>query len=291
MLASAVIVFREIFEAGLVVGIVLAATKGVPRRGLWIARGLVLGAVGACLVAAFAGRLASLFQGAGQELFNAAVLIVAVVMLGWHNVWMAGRGRSIAESARQLGVAVLAGRKPLAALALVCGVALLREGSEIVLFLSGIAISGDASVASMMVGGAVGLLSGVALAALLYWGLLSIPVRHLFSVTQALITLLAAGLAAQSIAFLQQAGRAEFLTSTVWDSSWLLPEDGVPGRLLHSLIGYTDRPTGAQLLIYVLTIAVIAVLSRLVRSRGGRNTRARSAVPLPAPGQPLPRDA
>src|SRR5512135_851670 len=128
MLASAVIVFREILEAGLVVGVVLASSKGVPRRGRWIARGLAAGALGACLVAVFAGRLASLFQGAGQELFNAAVLIVAVAMLGWHNIWMAGHGRSIAEGARQLGVAVIAGRKPLAALSLVCGVALLREG-------------------------------------------------------------------------------------------------------------------------------------------------------------------
>ena len=32
MLASLLIVFREVIEAGLVVGIVLAATKGVPHH-------------------------------------------------------------------------------------------------------------------------------------------------------------------------------------------------------------------------------------------------------------------
>ena len=37
MLASLIIVFREVFEAGLIVGIVLAATRGVPRRGAFIA--------------------------------------------------------------------------------------------------------------------------------------------------------------------------------------------------------------------------------------------------------------
>jgi len=36
MLATLLIVFREVIEAGLIVGIVLAATRGVPRRGLWV---------------------------------------------------------------------------------------------------------------------------------------------------------------------------------------------------------------------------------------------------------------
>ncbi len=268
MLASAVIVFREMLEAGLVVGIVLASTKGVPRRGIWVGWGVVAGASAACLVAVFAGQLGSLFQGSGQELFNASVLILAVVMLAWHNVWMAGHGRAMAQAARQLGAAVMTGKRPLAALTVVCGVALLREGSEVVLFLYGVAVSGETSAASMLAGGAFGLLAGVGLAALIYLGLLSIPVRHLFTVTSVLVTLLAAGLAAQSVAFLQQAGRLELLTSTVWDTSRLLPEDGLPGRLLHSLIGYTDWPSGAQAVAYALTVAVIVGLMWLVRARG-----------------------
>ena len=36
MLATAIIVFREVLEAALIVGIVLAATQGVPRRGAWV---------------------------------------------------------------------------------------------------------------------------------------------------------------------------------------------------------------------------------------------------------------
>lgn len=92
MLATLVIVFREVIEAGLIVGIVLAATKGVPRRGLWVAYGVIGGVAGACLVAAFAGQIASLFEGSGQELFDASILTLAVGMLTWHNVWMASHG-------------------------------------------------------------------------------------------------------------------------------------------------------------------------------------------------------
>jgi len=111
MLATLLIVFREVIEAGLIVGIVLAATKGVLQRGLWVSYGVVAGVAGACLVAAFASELGELFQGSGQELFNAGILLLAVSMLTWHNVWMASHGRAIAQEMRQVGAAVVAGRR------------------------------------------------------------------------------------------------------------------------------------------------------------------------------------
>ena len=163
MLATLLIVFREVIEAGLIVGIVLAATRGVPRRGLWIGYGVAAGIVGACLVAAFAGEIAAFFEGSGQELFNAGILFLAVGMLTWHNVWMASHGRAMAHEMRQVGAAVVAGRKPLAALAVVCGVAVLREGSEVALFLYGIAASGG--TAGMFIGGVLGLLAFLDVAA------------------------------------------------------------------------------------------------------------------------------
>ncbi len=266
MLATLVIVFREVIEAGLIVGIVLAATRGVPRRGLWVSFGVVAGVAGACLVAAFAGQISSLFEGSGQELFNASILLLAVGMLTWHNVWMASHGRVMAQEMRRVGADVTAGKRPLTALSIVCGVAVLREGSEVVLFLYGIAASGGTSAAGLIAGGALGVLAGAGVSALMYLGLLTVPARHLFSVTSGLITLLAAGLAAQAVAFIQQAGYLELLTSTVWNSSWLLSDASLVGRLLHTLIGYTATPSGAQLLIYLLTIAVIVWLMRHVRS-------------------------
>ncbi len=89
--------------------------------------------------------IANAFAGAGQELFNAAVLVVAVLMLGWHNVWMARHGRAIAAEAKALGEAVAGGRRSMAALAIVVGVAVLREGAEVVLFLYGIVVSAKES--------------------------------------------------------------------------------------------------------------------------------------------------
>lgn len=267
MLATLLIVFREVIEAGLVVGVVLAAARGVAGRGVIVACGVLGGVLGACLVAAFAGDLAGLFHGSGQELFNAAILLLAVAMLTWHNVWMAGHGRTMARDIRSLGAAVAAGRRPLVALGLVVGIAVLREGSEVVLFLYGIAVSGGTSTATMILGGILGVLGGAGISALIYLGLLAIPAGRLFAATSGLIILLAAGLAAQAVRFLQQAGDAELLTSPVWDTSWLLSDDSIAGRLLHTLVGYTDQPDGAQLIAYGLTVAVILALMRHVTGR------------------------
>jgi high-affinity iron transporter len=264
MLSSLIIVFREVIEAGLIVGIVLAATQGVSRRGLWVTAGIAGGIAGACLVAAFAGELANLFEGSGQELFNATVLFLAVGMLTWHNVWMAGHGREMAREMRAMGAEVSAGRRTLAAMAIVVGVAVLREGSEVVLFLYGIAAQGGTTTASMLAGGTLGLAAGAAVSALMYFGLLTIPAHRLFAVTGWLITLLAAGMASQGVLFLQNAGYLQFGMMPLWDTSWLLSDDSIAGRLLHTLIGYTDQPDAVQLAAYALTIAVIVTLMRLI---------------------------
>jgi high-affinity iron transporter len=278
MLATLLIVFREVIEAGLIVGIVLAATKGVAQRGRWVAYGVGAGVLGACLVAGFAGQLTRLFAGSGQEVFNASILLLAVAMLTWHNVWMAGHGREMAKHMRSVGNAVSAGERSLAALAIVVGVAVLREGSEVVLFLYGIASQGGTSSSALLIGGALGLAAGAATSALMYFGLLAIPAGRLFAVTSGLITLLAAGMAAQALLFLQQAGYLEFLTRTVWDTSWLLPQDSVAGRLLHTLIGYSDQPNGAQLAVYLATIVLVVALMRWERSRHPRG----GVIPTPA---------
>jgi high-affinity iron transporter len=264
MLGALIIVFREVIEAGLIVGIVMAATRGVAGRGRWISIGVGGGVLGAGVVAMFAGVISDAFQGAGQELFNASVLGVAVIMLMWHNAWMARHGREIADEMRRVGTAVSEGAKPLTALAIVVGLAVLREGSEVVLFLYGIMASGTTGSA-LLIGGLLGIAGGAAFTALTYLGLLAIPNRHIFSVTSWLIALLAAGMAAQAVQFLNSAGLVVALDHTLWDTSWLLSEKSIFGRLLHTLIGYIDRPTEMQLLVYIATLIAMFLLMRVAR--------------------------
>ncbi len=282
MLATFIIVFREVLEAGLVVGIVLAASRGVPRRSLWIAGGCAAGVLGAILVAGFAGEIASAVEGVGQELFNASILFAAVCMLGWHNIWMSRHGRAMAADATKIGGEVLAGTRPLYALALVCGIAVLREGSEIVLFLYGIAIAGGSSGTNMMIGGALGVAAGAGAGAAIYFGLLTIPFRYLFGVTSWLILLLAAGMASQGAAFLSAADVLPSLGNNLWDTSFILTEDSLMGRLVHVLTGYTARPAGIQLVFYFATLVVIGSLMRAFRRAPSASRDVAAPVPRPA---------
>jgi high-affinity iron transporter len=263
VLASLLIVFREVFEAGLVVGIVMAVTSAVPGRTVWIAGGVIAGVLGACVVALFTSGLSELFNGSGQEIFNASILGLAVVMLTWHNVWMARHGRELVDELRAAGEAVAKGSKSLLALAIVVAIAVLREGSEVVLFLYGVAAAQGGASLSMVGGGFVGLILGSGVCLLTYLGLITIPARYLFSVTSALIALLAAGMAAQAIAFLEQANILTALDETVWDTSWILSDSSYLGKALHTLIGYVDQPTAMQVVVYAATLGVIIVLMKL----------------------------
>jgi high-affinity iron transporter len=185
-------------------------------------------------------------------------------MLMWHNAWMARHGREIAEEMRTVGHAVSEGAKPLTVLAIVVGLAVLREGSEVVLFLYGIFASGTSGL-DLLVGGLLGVAAGAAFTGLTYFGLLAIPSRHIFSVTSWLIALLAAGMAAQSVQFLSNAGVVIVLERTVWDTSWLLSDGSLFGKLLHTLIGYTERPTELQLMTYIATLFAMFLLMRIAR--------------------------
>jgi high-affinity iron transporter len=263
MLAALIIVFREIIEAGLVVGIVAAVTRGMAASSAWIAGGVLAGVAGSCIVALFTGAISAAFEGVGQELLNAAILAVAVIMLAWHSIWMARHGRELAEQVYSVGRAVADGARGKMALAVVVGIAVLREGSEVVLFLYGIFVSGNEAPASLAAGGVLGLALGALLSFLTYRGLVRIPPRYVFVVTGWLITLLAAGMAAQSIGFLESAGVVTALDQAVWDTSGLLSEGSIPGRILQTLVGYVEQPTLMQLLVYLVTAGVIVWLSRL----------------------------
>ena len=95
MLSSTIIVFREVLEAALIITILMAATKGLPGRTQWIFGGIIAGLFGSLIVAFSASAIASTFEGLGQELFNAGIMLTAVLMLAWHNIWMSKHARVI----------------------------------------------------------------------------------------------------------------------------------------------------------------------------------------------------
>jgi high-affinity iron transporter len=277
MFGSAVIVFREVLEAALLVGIVAAATRAVPGRDRWLAAGIAVGLAGAAVVALGTDRIAGMASGVGQELFNAVVLGIAVLMLAWHNLWMSSHGAALAANARNVGNEISDGRRERSVLLVVVGLAVLREGSETVLFLYGIAASEGGASWPMLAGGLIGIAAGIAVGYTLYAGLLRIPLRWFFTATGVLVLFLAAGMASQAARFLIQADVLPSLATPLWDTSALLPQGSIVGVLLHSLVGYEARPAGMQIVFYVAVLVAIAAGMTWINKSGPRSARTRAA--------------
>lgn len=259
MLGTAIIIFREVLEAALIIGILAAATRNIRGSKRWLFAGVLVGLAGSALIAASTDFIGSLANGIGQELFNAIVLGVAVVMLAWHNIWMSSHGAALAVNAKNLGNDIKDGGSESSALFLIVALAVLREGSESVLFLYGIAASETGGQSLMLLGGFTGALSGVVVGYGIYAGLVKLPVRWFFSATSALVLLLAASMASQAAHYLIQADLLPGLATPLWDSSAILSEQSVTGKLLHTLIGYESHPAGMQLVFYIVVLIAIGI--------------------------------
>ncbi len=258
MFSTAIVVFREIFEVALILGVILASTRGLAHRTRWIFTGICGGILGAVAVAYFAKSISMAAEGMGQELFNAGVLLTAAVVISWTALWMRQHGREITKHLKEMGKSLMEGATPLYTMSAVIALAVLREGAEIVLFTYGMIAAGQ-SIASILSGSAIGLAGGVIAGAMLYFGLLRIPTKYIFRVTTWMLILLSAGMASMAAQFLVSAGYFMDFTDTVWDSSWLIAESSLLGQTLHTLLGYTEQPMQIQLCFYLGTLGALSV--------------------------------
>ena len=253
MFSTAIIVFREVLEIALILGVVLAATRGVTGRMKWVLAGLAGGVAGSGLVALYAESISGAMDGMGQEMFNAVILFTAAFFIGWTVIWIRTHAREMTQHLKQAGQKVASGDAPLYTLSLIVGLAMLREGSEITLFIYGMIASGQA-IESIASGALAGAGAGIVAGVLLYMGLIKLSTRYMLSFTSWLLMLLVAGLMAHGAGYLTAAGYFEALSNPVWNSAWLISEEGLLGQTLHALIGYTSEPTQIQLIFYGATL-------------------------------------
>ncbi len=264
MFPTAAIVFREVLEVSLVLGIVMAATKGLPNRGFLALIGLAIGVLGSVIIAFFTGSISQAIDGIGQEIFNAVIMFVAVGFLSWTVVWMKTHGRDLAQNLNAVGQEVAQGSKSFYVLIGVIALATFREGAEVVLFTYSMSASGAFSTSSIIIGGLMGAASGAVVGFMLYFGLLKTMKRHLLSVTSWMLIVLTAGMAAHGASFLIAAGVLPELGTQIWDSSNFISGHGFIGKTLNVLVGYTPRPTGMELAFYVSTLLIVGLSYKFV---------------------------
>jgi len=269
MIPSLVIVFREMLEMVLVVGVLMAATRGMPGCRQWIGLGVFGGLVGAVFFGLFMEQMENSFEGDGEFIFNAVVLLLASVLISWTVFWMSIHGRKMSERMKQVGASVKQGDLPHRALAIVALSAVMREGSEAVFFIFGAAQGAGEEGLSMLIGGLTGAAAALLVGGLLYFGLVRIPVKQLFSFSGWLLMLLAAGMASQATWNLVAIEWLPPLVDTLWNSSSVLSQDSLPGEVLHVLIGYDDQPSGLQVIVFVVSLTILVSLHYRLQSHTG----------------------
>ncbi len=265
MFPTATIVFREILEVALVLGIVMAATRGLPNRINLAAAGLGLGILGSIMIAFFTDRISQAIDGVGQEIFNACIMFLAVGFLSWTVIWMKTHGRELARNLKEMGQEVMHGQKSVYVLVGVVALATFREGAEIVLFAYGMTASGVFTLSEIIAGGMIGALGGTFIGFMLYFGLLKASQRYLFTVTSWLLIILSAGMAAQGANFLIAADILPELYQQVWDTSAFISGHSFIGQTLSVLVGYTPRPTGMELVFYTAVLVFVGAAYKYAR--------------------------
>lgn len=256
MLQILIVVFREILEISLIVGILMAVTKEIKGSKKLITFGIFFGAIGSFILALFTDKISQSLDGIGQEIFNGAILFCAAAMISWTVIWMQKHAKSLSGEMRNLSNSIKSGKKPLYSLLVVVFLSVLREGSEIVLFSYSSYISGVA-MTKIIAGLIFGVMLGVSVGVALYFGILKIFGKYFFKATTWILVFLACGIMAQAFGFWVSAGIIPSIIDQVWDSSQFLSQESNFGNFLHIFIGYIDQPSAIQLIAYLVNLTIL----------------------------------
>jgi high-affinity iron transporter len=258
MFLDAVILFlQEILEASLLISVLLALTGQFHRitgrefrmSPYWVAYALVFGGIGAWAYAAAMPTISEWFGFVGQEVVNSALHLLSLLLL----VVLA----TVVPSSLFIGEQDIRNRVAVLSMVVIVLLALVREGSEILLYLNGV-LSQAENTMPVLSGGVIGTGIGISTGVFLYYSLISLNQRWFIRVCVLLLALLAGNMASQIVMLLSQADWLPY-TAEAWNTSGLIPEASLSGRLLYALIGYEATPSVLQVAAYAL--AALSILS------------------------------
>lgn len=270
MIKLAIVVFRECMEIAFLLGVILAVTRPVKDSRKYIILGSICGVFLAALFAFFAKTLSESMGGVGDEIFDSCVILFTAILISWTVVWMQGYTKKIRKDLSKLSDNITAGIVSKLMLVFVVAAAIFREGVEIILFVYSIASAGNIDGNQYVTGIGVGAFGGVVVGTLFYLGLMKYAGKYVFSISTILLTLIAAGLAAEAAGIMTSSGIIELMSDQLWDSSWLVDNDSIAGKVLNITVGYDSRPNGMQIVFYFATIIFTFGMMKL-RSRVSKN--------------------
>ncbi len=264
MLQIAIVVFREVLEIALILGILASATKEIKGRSNYILAGLFIGISLSIALAFFTDQISNSLNGMGQEFFNGLILLASAFMIGWTILWMQKHARNLSGELKRLGNSVKEGKKPLYALLIAVLFSVVREGTEIVLFTYSYFISG-VKIYHLIGGLITGIFCGSLVGIALYLGILKAFGKYFFAITSWLLIFFASGIASAGIGFWQNAEIIPSLKNPAIDLSDIISQQSWLGKILNIFFGYIDQPSGMQLLVYFLTLTILIIGLRIAK--------------------------
>jgi high-affinity iron transporter len=280
-----VIFLREGIEASMIVAILLSYLARIGQRRHF--RDVFLGVAAAMLlvlgggIAAF--ELISQYDGSNVQIyFETATFLLAAAILTYMTFWMQRHARSLTKELEQRSDKALSG-KTRAGLGLLAFQAVGREGLETMVFTLAIVFASKKQAATpvhgnlLLLGAALGLAVALVIAFAIYRLGAKLNLRKFFLTLGILLMVFAAGLLADAVENLQQLGWLPFGEHVLWNSSHVVSEGSSIGDVLHSLLGYADRPTVLQAVVWVGYLAISLTAFVLLSRKSKRRTK--TAVP------------
>lgn len=258
MLKIAIIIFREFLEVSILLGIIFAATKNIRNRLFYITSGVMIGIVCSAILTFWARSLQHTFHENGDEIFDVAVMILTIILIGFSSLWMSNANRKIRSNVDNVICDLEQNIFSKIMLTLLIASTIFREGAEIVLYMITFvqAHKSDPGV-NYILGFAIGAAGGTIAGIAIYYGLIKVATRYIFKICFTLLVFIAAGLAVQAAGILSSTGLVTSYHTVVWDSSWLISDYSIMGQFLKIMIGYKAKPSGLQIIAYLATLATL----------------------------------
>ena len=162
-MAELVIVFREVLEASLIIGILYTYLKKSNNQDsikmLWSGVGIAIFI--SIIVSIIFQIIAGGFEGSASKIFEGIVMIIASIVLTTMIIWMA-QNKNISDNLKNKAKESLSSGLKYG-IFMLAFVAVFREGVEIILFLYAIGIKDGISILPSIIGATLGLLAGYAI--------------------------------------------------------------------------------------------------------------------------------
>ena len=265
-MAELIIVFREVLEASLIVGILYTYLKktgqGAAIVKLWqgVLVALALSLVGSLLFQKLAGG----FHGQAEKLFEGVVMIIAAGVLGTMIVWMA-KNRNIAEELESKAASAIDNQKLGYGIFTLAFISVFREGIETILFLYGVMMKqGGLNITLSLIGAAM----GIGLGYMIFVQGRKVPLKTFFNVSSVLLIFVAAGMLAYGVHELESAGVIknygrlwDINPSKLPDGSYPIFHDkGIIGALFKGLFGYNGDPSAIEVAAWLVSVMGLGYL-------------------------------